>query len=458
MLAEGNVTRWTARFEEILEEAIQKRIHMNEQFIDDRFDYFISDEVKFFVDYRELNVITDKNKYVSSRFFMKLDIIAVFNQIHIAEKHEWITAFKTRCDLYKYLMISFELHDGPTRFQECINQQLQNYLNTFCLAYMNDIFIYSSIRAEYQQYVKLVLRAASLQLNINKCKFHKEEILYLNIPIKRNKMRMNLIKVDAIKSWLKSQNKKDIQAFIDFVNFYRRFIASFFKIAAPLIAFNSTWNWINACDETFEDLKHMFCFASILTLYNFDEDCLIKKIAFDYVFVDVLFPKDLDDLIQSVIYFSKKHMFARCNYEIYDKELLVIILTFQKWKPKLKSSSNEIQVYSDHWNLKWFMIIKQLNKSHIKWTEYFFISNFKINYHSKRLKIKSNAFTRWTKYLSTNEISRRDHQMQVVLKSHNIIMLKEIKQKKQVSPNQTFADAYDENDSAIEIFNLLRKK
>ncbi len=50
----------------------------------------------------------------------------------------------------------------------------------------------------------------------------------------------------------------------------------------------------------------------------------------DYVSIEILSQKENDDLIKSIIYFSKILSFAECNYEIYDKELLTIICCFEQ--------------------------------------------------------------------------------------------------------------------------------
>ena len=49
---------------------------------------------------------------------------------------------------------------------------------------------------------------------------------------------------------------------------------------------------------------------------------------------------------------------AECNYDIYNKKLITIICTFEEWRPELKSAAEQIQVITDHKNLKYFMIIK----------------------------------------------------------------------------------------------------
>jgi hypothetical protein len=67
------------------------------------------------------------------------------------------------------------------------------------------------------------------------------------------------------------------------------------------------------------------------------------------------------DLLRPVAFFSKRMVPAECNYDIYDKELLAIMRSFEEWRPKLMQPENEIVVKSDHRNLTWFMETKQLN-------------------------------------------------------------------------------------------------
>ena len=152
--------------------------------------------LRFCVDYWELNVITVKNRYsllliketldclCNAVVYIKLDIIAAFNCLRIAEGEEWKTAFWTYYELYKYLVMPFDLANALSLFQYYINDTLRDYLDIFCTVYIDDILIYSNFWEEYTAYVKKVLERlwiASLQINISKCKFNVTEVCYLGI-------------------------------------------------------------------------------------------------------------------------------------------------------------------------------------------------------------------------------------------------------------------------------------
>jgi hypothetical protein len=59
-----------------------------------------------------------------------------------------------------------------------------------------------------------------LYLWMEKCKFDKTRIEYLGIIIPHNKVEMDPVKIAGVTDWLMPSNKKEVQSFIGFVNFY----------------------------------------------------------------------------------------------------------------------------------------------------------------------------------------------------------------------------------------------
>ncbi len=88
---------------------------------------------------------------------------------------------------------------------------------------------------------------------------------------------------------------------------------------------------------------------------------MIEIDASNYVFKDILSQYDENKILHSVVYFSKKHNSVECNYEIYDKELMIIVCAFKKWWLELEDSIYSIKMITNHKNLKYFMSTKQLN-------------------------------------------------------------------------------------------------
>jgi len=75
----------------------------------------------------------------------------------------------------------------------------------------------------------------------------------------------------------------------------------------------------------FEELKQQMMTVFILKHFNLIRKAILKMNFLNYVNDEVLFQYYDEDILHSVIFYSKNMIFAECNYEIYDKELLTII-------------------------------------------------------------------------------------------------------------------------------------
>ncbi len=132
----------------------------------------------------------------------------------------------------------FNLYNEFISFQKYINNILREHLNKFYTAYLNDILIYFDNELKHEIYVKLILRKlqeADLQINIIKCKFYITQVSYLELIIIIEKIKMNSSKINIIVNWFILINVKDVQSFLDFANFYKRFIYDYSRIATSLI-------------------------------------------------------------------------------------------------------------------------------------------------------------------------------------------------------------------------------
>ena len=165
------------------------------------------------VNYCGLNNLTVKNYYplpliwetlnlmAFSVIFIKLDIIAAFNKLQMAEGEEWKTAMRICYSLFEYLVMSFNLCEASSSFQSYINDILQDCLNIFATVYINDILIYSKSVKEHQSHVQIVLiklQKARLQLNIEKCEFNVKKVKYLGLIIVKGEIQMNSVKITVI--------------------------------------------------------------------------------------------------------------------------------------------------------------------------------------------------------------------------------------------------------------------
>jgi len=129
----------------------------------------LKEELCFCVNYQDLNAIIVKNRYslllISetlnhlswAKIFIKLNIIFAFNRLQIKEEDEAFIVFCTRFELFKYLVMLFNLCNESVSFQKYINNTFHEHLNKFYTAYLNDILIYSDNELKHKIHVKLIL-------------------------------------------------------------------------------------------------------------------------------------------------------------------------------------------------------------------------------------------------------------------------------------------------------------
>ena len=93
---------------------------------------------------------------------------------------------------------------------------------------------------------------------------------------------------------------------------------------------NTSFDWISKCQKAFDELKKRINETFVLTHFNSELKTIVESKSSDYVFVGVFSQKGKDDIVRSVTFFSKTLLFAKYNYEIYDKKLLTIIKCFEE--------------------------------------------------------------------------------------------------------------------------------
>ncbi len=335
----------------------------------------------FCMNYWKLNALIKRDHYSillinkvlawiqDSKYLTQLNIIITFNKLCMSTESENLITFVTFFNVYKYRVMLFELINESTFFQHYINNMLFNCLHKFCQIYLNDILIYSKILKKHRTHVKKMLNKlheVDLQINIDKCKFKIQKISFLKLLIFINDLRMNSQKVDVIQSWKVFQSLTYVQIFIDFCNFYRWFIKNFPKITQFMIKLiwkNHSFEWTEICQTIFERLKQQMITVLVLKHFNSIREAILKMNFLNYVNDEVLFQYDDEDILHSVIFYSKNMISAKCNYKIYNKELLTIIQCLKHWCFKLKCTNILIKIFIDHLNLKYFIIIKKL----IRW-------------------------------------------------------------------------------------------
>ena len=188
-------------------------------------------------------------------------------------------------------------------------------------------------------------------------------IEYLGYVLSPSGLTMSDAKVKTIQEWLEPKKIKNIQSFLGFANFYRCFIFNYSNIVILLTHLtrkNTSWNFDDKCRMAFNTLKQAFTSTPILTHWIPDAQLVMETDALDYALAAILSIMTKGDEIYSIAFHSQTFSAPELNYDVYDKELLVIFKAFKIWRHYLKGFTLPIDIVMDHKNLEYFSMTKIL--------------------------------------------------------------------------------------------------
>ena len=147
------------------------------------------------------------------------------------------TAFRTRYGHFEFTVMPFGLTNAPATFQNLMNSVMMPFLDQFVVVYLDDILVYSKSKEEHLAHLRAVfdkLREEKLYAKESKCEFARGSIEYLGHIISAEGVRMDPAKLSTLSEWPTPTNIKDIQSFLGFATYYRRFIKDHAKMVGPM--------------------------------------------------------------------------------------------------------------------------------------------------------------------------------------------------------------------------------
>jgi len=361
------------------------------------------------VDYRGLNDVTVKNRcplplisetldrLSGAKFFSKMDLKDAYHRIPIRQGDEWKTAFRTRYGHFEYLVMPFGLTNAPATFQAYINQALAGLMDTCCVVYLDDILIFSDSREEHTRHLRQVLerlKKHALYASRKKCQFFTSEVEFLGFIVSTAGVAMDPSRIKTIEEWQAPASLHDVQVFLGFANFYRRFIRNYSKVAQPLTALlkgsqngkkTGEFALSEGAEQAFRQLKEAFTTAPILCHYDPAAPLRIETDASTFAIAGIL--SQLQEVNgqkdwHPVAFHSRKMIPAEQRYETHDQELMAIVECFKQWRHYLEGAPQVIRVLSDHNNLRGWRNMTALNKRQARWAVFMESFDWQIEYQA----------------------------------------------------------------------------
>ena len=130
------------------------------------------------------------------------------------------------------------------------------------------------------------------------------------------------------------------------------------------------WQWGEEQQKAFDKLKRIFTTKLVLVAPDLDKEFRIEADASNYAMGGVLSMKCSDELWRPVAFISKSLSDIERNYEIHDKEMLVVVRCLEAQRHFLEGTTIKFEIWTDHKNLEYFMKAQKLNRRQARWALY----------------------------------------------------------------------------------------
>lgn len=362
------------------------------------------------IDSRAINRITIKYRFpiprldemldmlVGSTVFSKIDLRSGYHQIRMRGGDEWKIAFKTPDGLYEWLVMPFGLSNAPSTFMRVMTEVLKPFLGLFVVVYFDGILIYSQTKREHLEHLQQVMRVlhhVKLYVNLKKCSFLCDRVVFLGFIISSEGLHPDPEKITTIMEWPVPQSVGEVRSFHGLASSYRRFIKNFSTIMHPITECIKTekFTWTNSAQRAFEKIKTFMTEAPILALPNFEKLFTVECDASQMGIGAVLSQEG-----RPIEFFSEKLDEAKRRYSTYDLEFYALVRAIHHWEHYL--AYQEFVIYSDHQALKHLNSQKKLNQRHGKWSSYLQNFTFVLKYKSGECNKVADALSRRTLLLT----------------------------------------------------------
>ncbi|KAK7884344.1 hypothetical protein WMY93_027467 [Mugilogobius chulae] len=263
--------------------------------------------------------------------------------------------------------------------------------------YIND----SLAAEEHMVHVRQVLQRLlenKLYVKAEKCEFNVQSVSFLGYIIGCGQVKPDPSKIQAVADWPRPQNRKQLQRFLGFANFYRRFVRNYSQLASPLTRLTSSnlsFIWDLDTEQAFQNLKRQFTSAPVLVHPDPALQFIVEVDASDSGVGAVLSQRSpSDQKLHPCAFFSRKLSSAERNYTIGDRELLAVKLALEEWRHYLEGAEVPFIVWTDHKNLSYIQSAKRLNSRQARWALFFGRFNFTITYRPGTRNTKPDALSR----------------------------------------------------------------
>lgn len=380
--------------------------------------------LRFCVDYRKLNENTKKDAYYlprieetldalcGAKYFSCLDLKMGYWQVSVDEAHRERTAFTVGpLGFFEFSSLPYGLCNSPATFQRLMEQCLSGLHLDQCLVYLDDVVVFSSSMEEHLERLGTVFqrfRDHGLKLKPSKCQFLREKISYLGHLVSEHGVEVDPGKVAAVQNLSPPKNVTELQRFLGFVGFFRRFIENYSSLVNPLTCLlkgqntrrkgrkrsqSDSFVWGEGQQECFEKLKKVVTQTPILAFADFRKPFLLHCDASMTGLGAVLYQKQDDGSLRVIGYASRSLTKSEKNYAVHKLEFLALKWSItEKFHEYLYGS--KFCVRTDNNPLTYVFTSAKLDATGQRWVAALSQYDFSLSYCPGRQNVQADMLSR----------------------------------------------------------------
>lgn len=209
------------------------------------------------------------------------------------------------------------------------------------------------------------LREENKLINIKKCSFVRDEIVYMGFVILAHGLKIDPKMVSAIIEWPTPESIAEVRSFHKLASFYQKFIRNFSSVYIPVTETmrgdRKDFKWTKAAHRSFQLLKQKMTEQPVLALPDFTK----------------VFYVDCDASGNAIEPVSETMNDAKRSYSVYDQKNFAIVQALKKWRHYLLPM--EFVLYTDHEALQYLNSPGKFNQRHMRWVE--FLQSYTVEFH-----------------------------------------------------------------------------
>jgi transposase InsO family protein len=376
------------------------------------------------IDYRALNSRTVRDAYylpridetmdalAGAKWFSCLDLNSGYWQVEVEETDKFKTAFTAGpIGFFECNVMPMGLTNAPATFKRLMEQCMGDMQPKECLCYLDDIIVHS--RTVTEQFERLervfqVLQKANLKLKPSKCKLFRREVSFLGHVISESGISTDGEKTAALLQWPIPNTVKQVQKFLGFAGFYRRFVKDFSKIVKPMVDLlggncgkkksgkkkkkSIPWRWGPEQQCAFQEIIRLLTNPPVLAFADYSLPFELHTDASTYGLGAVLYQQQGDQM-RVVAYASRGLSRTERNYPAHKLEFLAL-----KWAVTEKYHDylygNHCEVKTDNNPLTYVLTSAKLDAVGYRWLAALSVYDLSITYRSGKTNIDADALSR----------------------------------------------------------------